>query len=193
MSEESVFQKFRKVRLPIKIWILTHPFVARKAWQLTEESLKIAESEISDSDLDGDFSGGQVDAFRHVFWMAYLTQNIGSRKALKLGTAHEKSNEIDFRKRAMEENYLPTFVACKMDYLNNETGAKIGLENPNLKKEDLIVLVKKTVFGGKTVMIKKNKIGQFLDSEGKIIPEKEYIGLWHTSKTIIESNFKRPE
>jgi hypothetical protein len=120
--------------------------------------------------------------------MAYLTQHIGARKALKLGIAHEKGNEIDFRNRNLEENYLPCFISCKMDYFNNEIGVEIGKNNPNLAKNELIVLVKKTILSGKAVIVKKNRNADFLDSEGRIIPKKEYFGLWHTSKTLVQSN-----
>jgi len=42
--------------------------------------------------LDGDASGGQVDAFRHAYWMARLHQEIGKRAAFSLGKSHEKEN-----------------------------------------------------------------------------------------------------
>ena len=42
--------------------------------------------------LDKDPSGGQVDAFRHAYWMARLNEEIGKNAAKSLGKAHEKEN-----------------------------------------------------------------------------------------------------
>ncbi len=190
MDKESVIHQYLNLRFPMQIWLLTHPFVARMAWKLTEESRTIASDMISDPDLDGDYSGGQVDAFRHIFWLAYLTQAIGSQKALKLGIAHEKSNEIDFRKKSLEEDFLPTYISCKMDYLNNNIGVEIGKKYAKISKNELIEKVKETILSGKAFIVKKNSDRDFLDSESRIIPKNEYFGLWHTSKCLVSSNYK---
>jgi hypothetical protein len=189
--DESLFQKVLKLHFPVQLWLILHLGVAKKSWQITEECRAKAVQMQSDPDLDGDYSGGQVDAFRHVYWMARLTQEIGSKKALRLGAAHEKGNEIDFRKKKLEEQFLPTFIACEMDYRNNETGAALGEKYPNVPSEELVEIVKQTIIEGRAVIIKKNSRGEFLDSADRVIPEKEYKGLWHTSKTLVSSDYVR--
>jgi len=192
MAQESLYKRFTELHYPVKLWVITHPFVAKKAMTLSLEARNEAEQRIEDPDLDGDFAGGQVDAFRHVFWMSYLTANIGPRKARKLGQAYERSNKIDFKKKILEDRYLPDFMASEMDLENNETGIRLGIENIVASKNELIQKAKQTVLEGKAVIIKKNIDGQFLNSLGEIIPPEEHLGLWFSSKALVPSNFKRP-
>ncbi|MBK6839510.1 MAG: hypothetical protein IPG90_15685 [Bacteroidetes bacterium] len=67
------------------------PVHRKKTWKITEQARMETKSLLLDSRLDGDEDGGQLDAFRHAFWMASLSQKICWRKALKLGIAHEKA------------------------------------------------------------------------------------------------------
>jgi hypothetical protein len=54
--------------------------------------------------------------------MALLTQNIGAKKALKLGIAHEKANFEFFLKKKNEYGELPDSMGSVMDVLNNQMG-----------------------------------------------------------------------
>jgi len=189
-AQKSTLKKFLKLHLPEKIWVLSHPFVAGKANIISENAYKIAEEKLSDPDLDGDGSGGQVDAFRHALWMAMLTQEIGAWRARRLGIAHEKSNETDFKNKTLEEGFLPNFVSCQMDLQNNELGIDIAKKNKTCTQTELIEIVKKKVIEGQAVKIKKNKNREFLDSQGKIIPKQNYLGKWYSPKTLVRSDFQ---
>ena len=105
---QSNWKQFKKLSSPKKIWVLFHPFKANKALMVSKEAYRIADSIKKSPLLDGDASGGQVDAFRHAFWMASLTAEIGWRKARKLGVAHEKGNYKDgqsaFTYRALQSS-----------------------------------------------------------------------------------------
>ncbi len=192
MAQESKIKQFRKLNFPVKWWAITHPFVVTKAFEISNIAKQAAIQKEKDIDLDGDYAGGQVDAFRHGYWMSMLSKDIGARKARKLGRAYERSNKIDFKKKILEDRYLPDYMSSEMDLHNNEVGIKIGLENSNITNLDLSLVVKNAVLNGEFVIIKKNKNGEFLNSLNKIIPKDEYYGKWYSPKTIVPSNYEKP-
>src|SRR4051812_15529731 len=65
---------------PEKWWAFTHPFVLHKVYTMTIEARHASKEMMKDSTLDHDANGGQVDAFRHAYWMALLSQHIAPRK-----------------------------------------------------------------------------------------------------------------
>jgi hypothetical protein len=187
-AQSGIIKKFFALRSPEKIWIIKHPFISRKAYKITQEVQRISNEMIKDTTLDGDYSGGQVDAFRHAFWMANLTIKIGESKARSLGIAHEKSNRIDYEKRKPEEQFIPDSISSAMDLQNNEAGIEIGKENKNFTQSELIEIVKKSIQNGKLVVIKKDKKRNFLDWEGNIIDDKKWQGKWYNPKILVPSN-----
>src|SRR5258705_12173330 len=82
--------EFKKLSCAEKHWVFFHPFIAKKAFRLTQQARAASKEMLRSPLLDGDFNGGQVDAFRHAYWMALLTQHMCWRKARWLGKAHEK-------------------------------------------------------------------------------------------------------
>ncbi len=187
-SQVNKIQKFRKLYYPEKIWIITHPFLIFKTMRISETVQKIAKEMEKDNDLDKDGNGGALDAFRHAFWMASLSQKIRKRAVRKLGIAHEKGNKIDFEKRKLEDGTIPDKISSEMDLKNNEIGIEIGYKNKNKTKEELIILIKDAVFYGKLWKIKKNKNGSFLDKNNKIINKNELKGKWENNKVLIKTN-----
>jgi hypothetical protein len=187
-AQSGIFKKFISLRSPEKIWILKHPFIARKAYKITQEVQRISNEMIKDTTLDGDYSGGQVDAFRHALWMSSLTIKIGSKKAHSLGVAHEKSNRIDYEKRKLEELHVPDSISSAMDLKNNDIGIKIGMENTSCTQPELIEIVKKAVIMGKLVVIKKDKNRNFLDWEGNKIDDTKWQGKWYNPKILVPSD-----
>ena len=89
---QSGSEVFSKLSRPEKCWVVFHPFIAKKAYIISLEARNISRTLEKDSTLDHDADGGRVDAFRHAYWMARLAQEIGWRKARKLGNAHERGN-----------------------------------------------------------------------------------------------------
>lgn len=192
MAQESLFNQFRKLHYPVKWWVITHPFTVKKAFVISATAKESAIQNEQDPHFDGDYAGGQVDAYRHGFWMSMLARDLGERRARSLGKAYEKSNYIDFKKKILEDKYLSCIVSSQMDLHNNEQGIKIGLQNENLNDQKLSQIVKIGVLKGDFVVIKKNSKGQFLDSKNKIIPDEEHLGKWYSSKTLVPSNYERP-
>ena len=187
---QSKFQAFKKLTPPEKRWVILHPFVAKKAYEISEEAKKVSLSLLNDTLLDGDNNGGQIDAFRHAYWMARLTQEIGRRRARSLGKAHEKGNFWQYKKKYKEEGTIPDKKSSEMDILNNDIGIDIGLENKNISKDSLKKLIIDFILDGGLWILYKDDKGNFLDCDGNIIPSTS-LGKWETPKCLVPSNKKR--
>lgn len=187
-SQES-FKQFFKLTCPEKIWVIKHPFIAKKVYNLSLEAINVTRSLVNDTTLDGDIAGGQLDAFRHAYWMAVVSQKYGKRKALSLGRAHEKGNYIYFKKGRLEEGALPDYESSKMDYLNNDVGAEIGTIYKKIPKEELIEIIKQNILEGKLYILKKDSAGNYLNCQNErlLLNDKK----WQTGKCIIPSNIRK--
>ncbi|MFZ4411535.1 MAG: DUF6973 domain-containing protein [Bacteroidales bacterium] len=183
--------QYKKLSCPEKAWVVQHVFVAKKAWKITQFVRIQTDSIQKTTKLDKDDNGGQVDAFRHAFWMALLSQKINWRKAYRLGKAHEKGNYLDFKKHRMEEGSLPDKISSDMDLWNNEIGLQIGKTYPCISADSLQSIVIEQILMGKMKIIKKNKVGLFLDAEGNIIENNQIKGKWENTKVLVNSAFQK--
>jgi len=158
---------------------------------ISDEAITETMKLTSDTTLDGDLNGGQLDAFRHSFWMATITQQIGSRKAVSLGKAHEKGNYIYYKKHKTEEGTIPDFESCQMDLQNNEVGIAVGKDNFSCKKSDLIILLVSMIHEGKLFILKKDRLGRYLTCDEHLLLSSPHE--WKSGKCITTSNYKRKE
>ena len=140
----------------------------------------------SKKELDGFESGGKTDAFRHVFFMAALSQKISVRKLRKLGKAHEKGNYKQFLKLQNEQGELPDSLGSVMDLQNNEVGFKIGTSNKNAEPQELKAKVIDAIKNGEAVYFKRNAEGNYVTCDGKTIERKNY--KWFVPKCLIKTN-----
>ena len=184
-SQKSNWKKFRELSGPEKCWVICHPFVAKKALIVTEEARIVTKEVMQEILLKGKGNGGQVDAFRHAFWMANLTLTIGSKRAKKLGNAHEKGNYNDYKKRKLEDGVIPDKVSSEMDYFNNDVGINIGEMTTDF---DLKGHVVEAVKEGRCKIVKTDDAGNFLDIEGDVIPPETLLGKWENEKCLMNSN-----
>lgn len=186
----NLFKEFKNISRPEKWWVIFHPFIAKKTLYLTKESLWSADSLKKTDILDGNISGGQVDAFKHSYWMALLTQSFKWRKAWKLGKAHEKGNYITFKKgiKRGKEN-LPDKISSEMDLWNNLKGIEIGLDNKNSSRTQLQEIIIDSIQSGNMKKLKKDSSGKFLDCEGNVIPNDSLKGKWINNKCLVPSDF----
>jgi hypothetical protein len=184
----SVFKKFSQLSCPEKCWVLHHLFVAKKTLAITQKVLLVTDSITKTNILDGDKNGGQVDAFRHAYWMASLAQSIGWRKALKLGRAHEKANFIDFKKHHLEDGTHPDKASGDMDLYNNKIGIEIAKANKHVVGKKLQSLIIAAIQAGRMKIIKKDNLGNFLDEKNIIIPTDSLKGKWNNGKCLINSD-----
>lgn len=191
ISAQSNWQQFKKLQGAQKTWVLLHPFKAKKAFIVSREASRVSDSLRVSPLLDGDHAGGQVDAFRHAFWMALLRQQIGENPARSLGKAHEKDNYKTYKERKLEDGVIPDKISSEMDLFNNEVGLTLSKKGNNLPKSGLIYRVINTIHQGKLKIIKKDKNGNFLTCNNEVIPKKSLVGKWENNKCLINSNYKR--
>lgn len=187
MFSQSSLKSFFDLSGPKRTWVFFHPFKAKKSLAISKETNKVAAS-IGKSDLlDGDASGGQVDAFRHAYWMARLSQEIGESAARSLGKAHEKENYLTFKNNKLEDGIVPDEISSEMDLYNNEQGLKLVSANKNMSKEVLINTIVKAIKSGKMKIIKKDNKGNFLNADGKPISKQSLKGKWKNNKVLVSS------
>jgi hypothetical protein len=184
------FSSFFRLSRYEKWWVISHPFVAHRAFKITNEARLETEIVLNDSLLDHDPFGGQVDAFRHSYWMARLAQEMRWKKALRLGKAHEKGNYLDFKKkRRDEEGLLPDSVSGAMDLFNNQVGVSIGCNLKAATKAELITEIKSAIRSGKMKVIRKNSAGKSMKCNGEIINDAEFVNIWNIPKCLVSSDF----
>ena len=176
----------QKISTPEKWWAVTHIFKAKKAFLLSKEVRIITQQILQDSILRGTGNGQQIDAFRHTYWMAILTQNIGAKRAYRLGKAHEKGNYRFYKKNRKEDGVIPDFISCKMDLFNNNIGIRIGnYYRGKVLKQTVI----DAVINGKCKTILVDSNGNYLDAQNTIIPKEELLGSWCNKKVLVNSNY----
>lgn len=188
MNAQSNWKEFWKQSSPIKSWIITHPFKAKKARIISHEAVRISDSIAKTNLLDGDKFGGQVDAFRHAYWMAALHQNVGKNASKSLGLAYERSNKKTYKKQ-LRKGKEPSYdeVSKQMDLFNNAVGLKFTQKNAKISKESLIYQIVKAIKQGEFRMLKKDTLGNFLNCKNEIIPKNE-LQKWKSKKCLIPSN-----
>lgn len=189
IKAQSLIKKFIQLPCAEKRWVIGHLFIAKSVLKLSEEAILVTNSLLADSTLDGDMSGGQLDAFRHAYWMALITQKHGVKKAMSLGKAHEKGNYQYFKRNKNEDGVLPDYESSQMDFLNNDIGIEIGknfkMENKTVLKELIIIYIKV----GKLFVLYKNKMNMYLDCNRNIITNNQKT--WYSGKCIVPSNYKK--
>lgn len=186
-------QKVKKITRYELLWAICHPLIASTAFEITQKAGQIANEQINNPQLDGDYNGGQVDAFRHTLWMAMLVQEIKPKAAKKLGIAHEKANYLYFKRHKNEDGSIPDSISSQMDLQNNEIGLEIGQIYMGVDTNTLIQIVIRAVLDGKCFIIKKNELGELLDSENNIISQNDIKSKWLNNKVLVPSNYKKPK
>ncbi|MEO5645795.1 MAG: hypothetical protein ABIQ40_20800 [Bacteroidia bacterium] len=193
LSAQSPLKSFSKLSFPEKRWVIAHPFIAEKVFVITQRARTVTDS-LSKNGILKDGNGGQLDAFRHAYWMALLVQKIPERKAVKLGKAHEKGNYLEWKKGMLEDSMRADSMLCVMDLENNLTGIKTGkkFSQDTVHQKSLEAVILENVKSGKMVMIKKNAFGQPEDKSGRIIVADQYKGKWYLPKVLVHSDYKEP-
>ncbi len=182
----------KKAGRPEKWWAVCHPFIAKKAVRLTLETSQVLDSLKAAGTLGNDLNGGQLDAFKHSYWMALLSQNIKWKKAWKLGKAHEKSNYLSFKKALKKgENNCHDKAASDMDLWNNNKGIEIGKLNKFVDRLMLQQIILDSIQSGAMRIILKNEKGQFLNCHNNEILADSLVGKWENEKCLVTSDVNR--
>lgn len=172
-----------------KVWVLLHPFSANKARKITNRSLESLDSLKLKYSFGNTQSGSKFDATRHAYWMSLLAANIGDKRALWLGRAHEKKNKKDFERATKEDGLLPDSVAIEMDLFNNKIGAAYGDTCKKCSDSELLKAIILALEKGELLYIKQDDDGNFLDAENKIIPKSEWSGKWQNNRLLVPTNY----
>jgi hypothetical protein len=189
VGQNTLFKTFIEMHSAERFYAMRYPKSALKALEISQMAqLKTTELK-TDITLDGDDNGGQIDAFRHAYWMALLTHEIGEKKARKLGLAHEKDNYKDYERLKLEEGMIPDFKASFMDLKNNDEGIRIGLQYPDADEISLIPIIKKEIADGRLWKLKKDTAGNYYDYFNQIIPFENWHGKWMNDKCLVPSNY----
>jgi len=187
-SQTSNYQKFKKLSTPKKWWVLLHPLKAKKSLLISKETNRVADSIKKTKTLDGDASGGQVDAFRHAYWMASLRLAIGKSAAKSLGKAHEKENYQYYKEKKLEHGTIPDKASMDMDLFNNNIGLSLVKKGEKISKKHLIKKIIAAIKNGKMKIIKKDKKRRFLTCDGNLISKESLVGKWVNNKCLVKSN-----
>jgi len=183
-------QSFKKISKPEKKWVFFHPFKAKKAFYISKEAEKTKDSIGNFGNIGRDNNGGRLDAFKHSFWIARLTQKIGKKAALSLGKAHEKGNYKSYTKRKLEDGYVPDKASSTMDLFNNNVGATFGIRYKKTSKKELVLHLLKALENGELKILSKDSLGNFLDCEKRVIPKDSLHHKWETKKCLAPSDSK---
>lgn len=170
ITAQSIFSQFFKLSCAEKTWTLTHLFKAKKAFRITTEARQQTQLIRQENQLDSFPHGGTLDAFRHTFWMASLTQHIGARAARSLGKAHERGNYRAFRKGKTEDGVMQDATAVEMDLFNNEVGINIGKENIAASTDTLKNKVLLAIKAGQLKILKRSSTGELVTCDGDSVP-----------------------
>lgn len=189
INAQSLIKKYFQLPCAEKRWVICHLFISKHIFELSEEAINATKSLLTDTTLDGDMSGGQLDAFRHAYWMALITQKYGVKIAMSLGKAHEKGNYQYYKRNKKEEGILPDFESSQMDFLNNDIGIEIGKNIQFDNKTMLKALVINYIKDGKLYVLFKNKSNLYLDCDRNIIVNDKKS--WYSGKCIVPSNYKK--
>lgn len=189
-QQKSRIQHFRELSRPEKWWVITHPFSAGRALEISLHARKMSKKMASHPLLDQDERGGQVDAFRHAYWMALLTQELNERRAWRLGYDHEKGNKRYFEKHQEDSlRKLPTAADCTMDMHNNEAGIEIGLQYPDASREEMQKIILKKLLKGHFIILKKDSLGYLLDCQGNRLHREDFENQWEIPACLVPSDY----
>lgn len=168
-------------------WALFHPFAACRIKKHQKEMYAVYKEVRGSNLLDAYASGGRLDAFRHVFAMAYFVRFVKPHKLRQLGRAHERGNYLHYRKGILEEGELPDSIATVMDLRNNEIGISLGCENGNLTIGELKLKVIEKIKDGGAFILLRDSAGRYLDCERCVIEAEELKGAWRTPRCLVAS------
>ena len=185
---QSLLAQFHKLSRPEKCWTIFHPLVATCAFNETKRAQVVTDSIKKSGVIGTDNSGGKLDAFKHAYWIASVAVSIGSKKALKLGRAHEKGNELQFKKHQLEDQLLPDSISSAMDLCNNLQGATAVKNQRHLAAYQVQDKIMSLLKNGQLCCIKKDAMGNFLSCDGKLIQLEQWKGHWYIPKCLIASN-----
>lgn len=186
LQAQSNWELFKSQSGPLKMWALLYPLKAKRAFEISNEVIKVSDSIATTNLLDKDKAGGQVDAFRHAYWMAILQIEIGKKATFSLGKSYERANYKSFKEGGLEDGITSDLVSKEMDMFNNKMGLKYTFKGDKRSKKGLIYKIVNAIKRGDLKVIKKDSLGNYLTCDGAIILEED-LKKWKNNKCLIAS------
>lgn len=182
-------KKKRHLSRSEKVWSAFHPFKARKVLNCAKRAQFVTDS-LEKAEVLTDKNGGQLDAFRHAYWMALMVSaGLKENVVLQIGERHEKGNYVDFKNQKQEDGERADSMMCVMDLSNNIRGVVIGAKFRFVdKKLSLIEMILDEIWSGKLYIMSKNATGDYLDKDGVVIKLEDYKEKWYIPKVIVKSD-----
>lgn len=186
-NAQSTKSRFSGLSRPEKSWVIWHPCKAKTAMDISLEAIRVTDSLDRDGIIGHDRNGGKLDAFKHSYWMAVMSRQIGEKSALKLGKAHEKGNYETFKNGKLEDGFLPDKPSSDMDLFNNKMGVEISKNKSDMTETELITVLIDAIENGELRILKKTE-SKFMTCQGQRIDEKDLKGKWDNDKCLVPSN-----
>lgn len=185
----SYTQNFKKIFFDIsckdKLFLISKPCTSLKVKKIAKQVSSLSKKLEKEKYLDSDASGGEIDAFRHIFLMYKLSSEIGIKKSRRIGDIYESYNEKVF----LKEPYSGyDEVGEEMDKFNNEVGIYLFLKLGLVDDETLIKEIEKEIKKGTSRKIKKDKEKRSISIDNKIIEDSIWMKSWKNERVLIQSN-----
>lgn len=175
---------------PEKAWALKHPFAAFKVKKIKAQCDFIYNSTSLRQQLDTFSNGGNLDAFRHVFFMLAFSQKVKVSALRRLGKAHEKKNRQDFLKSKMMQLDHPDSLGTIMDLENNELAFKLSSSHFSDSYEQLKEFILVEIKSGHAYIMKRDNKCNYLSCENEVIDLNLYLRRWSIPKCLAPSNYR---
>lgn len=174
---------------PEKRWTIFHPCKARVVFRCAQRARFVTDS-LEKAEVLKDGNGGQLDAFRHAYWMALLMNEGLKEKAVrKVGLVHERGNYVDFKTGKLEDGERSDSMASVMDAKNNDVGITIGKQfMKGDKTSSLIRLIIMNIWDGNLFILSKDALGNYLSCQNQMIDLTSFKDKWSIPKCLVKSN-----
>ena len=178
--------KLKQVSKYERRWVMAHPFLAGKAKRCAERTRIVCDS-LERKGVLYDSNGGQLDAFRHIYWMYLLGTSIRQDAAKNLGIAHEKGNYHQFKKGRMEDGARPDSLGSVMDELNNQIGLRLATDT-SVTQSNAVNKILNVIWNGEAYIVKKNAMQQRLNCAGTVVDYSKFKLKWNLPGCLVKSN-----
>lgn len=174
---------FRSLSVKDRIWVARNYSSVIEAKRISLEVIATMDSLNIKNFLGGNSEGGLFDAFRHIYWMYCLANELGSSRAERLGEIYENYDKwlFDVKKQKDYDQ-----AGMDMDLFNNHLGI---LLSDSLIADSLVFNeIQNILNSGKAKVIKKNQNAESLDINGYIIPDSLWKNQWYNDRVLINSD-----
>ena len=183
LSSQNFEKIYESMKTKDKIWCLNNLSSVLIAKEISEEVMFTMDSLNQISYLGGNSEGGVFDAFRHIYWMYSLSNEIGPKKAKRIGEIYENYGEYMFN-----NSYMSGYdsVGRVMDLFNNDIG--ISLSKEKIPYSLIFNEIDNILRDGRAKVVKKNDLGESLDIDGNVIQDTIWKQTWQNNRILINSS-----